>query len=79
MSTLSALLKGFGNWHTIYTRMNRWAKTGVLDRLFEKLQLSVNTLYKERRRSCCSTRPPPLTTSNASVAVRPCMVYSNPL
>ena len=28
----------FGPWHTIYTRMNRWAKSGVLDRLFEKLQ-----------------------------------------
>ena len=23
----------FGNWHTIYTRMNRWAKAGVLDRV----------------------------------------------
>lgn len=30
--------KRFGNWHTIYTRMNRWAKAGVLDRLFEELQ-----------------------------------------
>src|SRR5947209_10164389 len=29
----------FGNWHTIYTRMNRWAKKGVLDRVFETLQL----------------------------------------
>jgi hypothetical protein len=29
----------FGNWHTIYVRMNRWAKSGVLDRVFEKLQL----------------------------------------
>ena len=28
----------FGNWHTIYTRMNRWAKSGVLDSIFEKLQ-----------------------------------------
>jgi transposase len=28
----------FGNWHGIYTRMNRWAKNGVLDRVFEKLQ-----------------------------------------
>jgi transposase len=27
----------FGNWHTIYTRMNRWSKSGVLDRVFEKL------------------------------------------
>jgi transposase len=24
----------FGNWHTIYTRMNRWAKSGVVDRVF---------------------------------------------
>src|SRR5271170_2090146 len=29
----------FGNWHTIYVRMNRWAKSGVLDRGFEKLQV----------------------------------------
>ena len=28
----------FGNWHTIYTRMNRWSKAGVLDRVFEELQ-----------------------------------------
>jgi transposase len=28
----------FGNWHSIYTRMNRWANSGVLDRIFEKLQ-----------------------------------------
>jgi transposase len=33
------LPKRFGNWHTIYVRMNRWAKSGVLDRVFEKLQL----------------------------------------
>ena len=28
----------FGNWHTVYTRMNRWSKKGVLDRVFEHLQ-----------------------------------------
>lgn len=28
----------FGNWHTIYTRMNRWAKKGVLDAIFARLQ-----------------------------------------
>ena len=28
----------FGNWHTVYTRMNRWSKKGVLDRVFEYLQ-----------------------------------------
>ena len=33
------LPKHFGNWHSIYVRMNRWAKNGVLDRVFEKLQL----------------------------------------
>jgi transposase len=32
------LPKRFGNWHTIYMRMSRWAKSGVLDRVFEKLQ-----------------------------------------
>ena len=32
------LPKRFGNWHTIYTRMSRWAKKGVLDRIFEALQ-----------------------------------------
>lgn len=32
------LPKRFGNWHTIYTRMNRWSKSGVLDRLFARLQ-----------------------------------------
>ena len=28
----------FGNWHTIYTRMRGWARTGVLSRVFEALQ-----------------------------------------
>lgn len=28
----------FGNWHTIYTRMSRWAKSGVLNRVFTRLQ-----------------------------------------
>jgi len=32
------LPKEFGNWHTIYTRMSRWAKAGVLDRVFRALQ-----------------------------------------
>ena len=33
-----ALPKRFGRWHTVYTRMNRWAKAGVLDRVFTALQ-----------------------------------------
>ena len=32
------LPKYFRNWHTIYTHMNRWAKRGVLDRVFAELQ-----------------------------------------
>ena len=28
----------YGHWHTIYTRMRSWAKTGVLARVFEALQ-----------------------------------------
>src|SRR3979490_729708 len=32
------LPKRFGNWHTIYTRMNRWSKAGVLDRVFAEFQ-----------------------------------------
>jgi transposase len=33
-----SLPKEYGNWHTIYMRMNRWSKNGVLQRLFEALQ-----------------------------------------
>jgi transposase len=32
------LPKRLGNWHTIYTRMNRWSRAGVLDRVFTRLQ-----------------------------------------
>jgi transposase len=32
------LPKEYGNWHTIYTRLRRWADQGVLDRIFEALQ-----------------------------------------
>lgn len=32
------LPKRFGNWHTICTRMRRWEKFGVLDRMFQALQ-----------------------------------------
>lgn len=28
----------FGNWHTVYVRMSRWSKSGVLDRVFTQLQ-----------------------------------------
>ncbi len=32
------LPKRFGNWHTIYTRMRRWERAGVLDKMFQELQ-----------------------------------------
>ena len=33
-----ALPKEFDNWHTIYTRFNRWCKNGVFKRIFTALQ-----------------------------------------
>jgi transposase len=40
------LPKYFGNWHTIYTRMNRWSNAGVLDRVFTRLQREQIILIK---------------------------------
>jgi transposase len=45
----------YGNWHSIYVRMNRWAKNGVLDRVFEKLQLEQIVLIKIEAISMDST------------------------
>jgi transposase len=33
-----ALPETFGPWHTIYVRINRWAKNGLLERIFQALQ-----------------------------------------
>jgi transposase len=33
-----ALPKAYGKWRTIYVRVNRWSKSGVLRRLLEALQ-----------------------------------------
>lgn len=32
------LPRHFGPWHTIYTRLNRWSKKGVVERVFARLQ-----------------------------------------
>ena len=32
------LPKEYGNWHVIYVRVNRWAKKGVLQEAFVRLQ-----------------------------------------
>jgi transposase len=34
------LPKHFGPWHTVYTRASRWAKQGVLERVFTAMQQS---------------------------------------
>jgi transposase len=33
-----ALPETFGHWHVIYMRLNRWAKSGVLERVFSTLR-----------------------------------------
>jgi len=33
-----ALPERYGRWHTVYMRMMRWSKAGVLDRVFSELQ-----------------------------------------
>ena len=51
-----ALPKEFGNWHTVYMRMRRWAENGVLFHLFEALQnelkLQVDTSALSLDSSC---------------------------
>jgi transposase len=37
--TWRGLPEQYGRWHTVYTRFNRWAKAGVVDRIFEELQV----------------------------------------
>ncbi len=49
------LPKYFGNWHTIYTRMNRWSKAGMLDRVFTRLQREQIILIKFEAVSLDST------------------------
>jgi transposase len=31
------LSKKFGNWHVVYVRFDRWAKNGVLERIYAEL------------------------------------------
>ena len=66
----------FGNWHTIYTRMLRWSKAGVLDRLFEELQrqllirlrIEIDVLEKASNTAACETSP-----SRAAAATPNCI------
>ena len=36
-SAWRGLPAAYGRWHIVYTRMSRWARAGVLDRVFEEL------------------------------------------
>ena len=38
-----ALPERFGNWHTVYMRMSRWAASGVLDRVFQRRRKQLST------------------------------------
>ena len=42
------LPKRFGNWHTIYTRMNRWSKSGALDRIFDTAATGADGAHSHR-------------------------------
>jgi transposase len=46
-----ALPESYGNWHTVYVRMNRWSKSGVLRRLFEAMQ--IEGVIKIKMESVC--------------------------
>ena len=64
----------FGNWHTVYMRMNRWSKSGVLDRVFEQLQRERIVRIKLEAASPDGTGAPKKTASGPSadpVAVGP--------
>ena len=51
----------FGNWHTIYTRMNRWSKKGVWERVFTRLQ----------QEDCCSIELSVVALDSTIVKVHP--------
>ena len=33
-----ALPRQFGRWHTVYLRLSRWSRSGVIERVFARLQ-----------------------------------------
>ena len=56
-----SLPKEYGDWHVIYVRVNRWAKKGVLERVFlrlqqlEIIQIRVNVISLDS--SCIKVHP----------------------
>jgi len=51
----------YGNWHTIYTRMSRWAKSGVLDNVF----------FKHQQRQILTVKFDVLSLDSTSIKVHP--------
>jgi transposase len=39
----------FGDWKIVYQRFNRWAKSGVFERLFKLFQRSRQRIHDDRR------------------------------
>ncbi|TXI42979.1 MAG: transposase [Nitrosomonas sp.] len=52
---MRGLPKRFGNWHTIYTRMNRWAKSGCCKKFLSSC--SNNKSYATKSKSFRSIAP----------------------
>jgi transposase len=56
-----ALPEKYGNWATVYKRINRWAKSGVLERIFKTLQqkrvLKAKVSFVALDSTCCKVHP----------------------
>jgi transposase len=56
-----SLPKHFGNWATVYKRINRWCKAGVLRAIFEGIQkegiMKVNVEFLALDSTCCKVHP----------------------
>jgi len=56
-----AMLSKFDNWHTIYTKFNRWSKNGTLEHIFKALQsegiiaIKTNIIYLDS--TCVKVHP----------------------
>jgi transposase len=51
----------YGKWYTVYKRVNRWAKAGVLERIFLALQkeqlANINVEILALDSTCCKVHP----------------------
>lgn len=68
-----SLPASYGNWHTIYVRMNRWSKNGVLKNLFETMQKK-NIIRIKMEAS--PAEEPPASKVRADAAEEPRFIWS---